>query len=117
MLIKVTHRIATGNEAEYFEGLERAKKLKNILPHLMDHMKLPKEILKELFQHATNLTQTHSNHQPPPGGLLREGEREMKGTEKQIKWAEEIKATMKPDFDAIRTQFEGNAIATKAIDF
>jgi len=40
----------------------------------------------------------------------------MKGTEKQIKWAAEIKATMKPDFDAIRTQFEGNAIATKAID-
>jgi len=41
----------------------------------------------------------------------------MRGTEKQIKWAAEIKATMKPDFDAIRTQFEGNAIATKAIDF
>ena len=41
----------------------------------------------------------------------------MKGTEKQIKWAEAIKATMKQDFDAIRTQFEGNAIAIKAIDF
>ena len=38
----------------------------------------------------------------------------MKGTEKQIKWAAEIKATMKPDFDAIRTQFDGNAIATTA---
>jgi len=41
----------------------------------------------------------------------------MKGSEKQIKWAEEIKATMKQDFDTIRTQFEGNIIATKAIDF
>jgi len=28
MIIKVTHRIATGNEAEYFEGLERAEKIK-----------------------------------------------------------------------------------------
>ena len=41
----------------------------------------------------------------------------MKGSEKQIKWAEEIKATMKPDFDTIRTQFDGNVIAIKAIDY
>jgi len=41
----------------------------------------------------------------------------MKGSEKQIKWAEEIKATMQQDFDTIRTQFEGNALAIKAIDY
>jgi len=41
----------------------------------------------------------------------------MKGSKKQIEWAEDIRATMQPGFDSIRAQFEGNAIAIKAIDY
>jgi len=41
----------------------------------------------------------------------------MKGSEKQIKWADDIKANMKPDFDNLRSQLAGNAIALKAINF
>lgn len=41
----------------------------------------------------------------------------MNGSEKQIKWAEDIKTKMMPEFDNIKQRLSGNTIGIKAVDF
>jgi len=41
----------------------------------------------------------------------------MKGSEKQIKWAEAIKNKMQPNFEDLQSKVNGNAPANKAINY